>query len=181
MIYVDIDELTPCLTDSESGEIVETEVVRIKRKSFLSKYNKKTGWYINWADLLQNNEIFALVIKGSVAIQGLIAVRPDKDTATAFASWMVAAPQNNTKYTQQKKYKGVGGHLFTIAAQRSLDYGFNCAISGFAANSYLLKHYIDTFNAEPIGMLHPYQFFISEKCGKKIKEVYDYDWTDEII
>ena len=40
MLCVEIEELTPCLTDNESGEIVETEVIRIKRKSFLSKYNK---------------------------------------------------------------------------------------------------------------------------------------------
>lgn len=46
MLCVEIDELTPCLTDNESGEIVETEVIRVKRKSFLSKYNKATGWYV---------------------------------------------------------------------------------------------------------------------------------------
>lgn len=38
MIYVDIDEFSPCLIDNTSGEIVETEVIRIKRRSFLSKY-----------------------------------------------------------------------------------------------------------------------------------------------
>ena len=51
MINVIIDELTPCLVDTSTGEIVETEVIRIKRKSFLSKYNSKTGWYVYWADL----------------------------------------------------------------------------------------------------------------------------------
>lgn len=30
-------------------------------------------------------------------------------------------------------------------------------------------------------MLHPYQIFISEAGGARIKEVYDYEWTDEII
>ena len=40
MICVDIDELTPCLVDNASGEIVETEIIRVRRKSFLSKYNK---------------------------------------------------------------------------------------------------------------------------------------------
>lgn len=48
MLCVEIDELTPCLTDNETGEIVETEVIRVKRKSFLSKYNKETGWYVTW-------------------------------------------------------------------------------------------------------------------------------------
>ena len=47
MITVFIDDLTPCLIDNTTGEIVETEVIQIKRKSFLDKYNSKTGWYKN--------------------------------------------------------------------------------------------------------------------------------------
>jgi len=43
MITFYIDEFTPCLRNAETGDIVETEVVRLKRKSFLSKFNKKTG------------------------------------------------------------------------------------------------------------------------------------------
>lgn len=39
-IDVWIDDLTPCLKDNSTGELVETEVIRIRRKSFLSKYNK---------------------------------------------------------------------------------------------------------------------------------------------
>ncbi len=47
MITVTIDEFTPCLKNTKTGEIVETEVVRLRRKSFLAKYNKRTGWYVN--------------------------------------------------------------------------------------------------------------------------------------
>ena len=43
MITFRIDEFTPCLKEVETGEIYDTEVVRLKRKSFLSKFNKKTG------------------------------------------------------------------------------------------------------------------------------------------
>lgn len=35
MIDVFIDELTPCLKDTETGELIQTEVIQIKRKSFL--------------------------------------------------------------------------------------------------------------------------------------------------
>lgn len=94
MICIEIDELVPCLTDNETGEIVETEVIRIKRKSFLSKYNERTKWYINWAELLKQNEIYAIVLKGTVAIQGLVAIRSDADMQAVFVSWMVATPQN---------------------------------------------------------------------------------------
>jgi hypothetical protein len=40
MINVLIDEFTSCLKDAENGDIVETEVIKVKRKSFLSKFNK---------------------------------------------------------------------------------------------------------------------------------------------
>lgn len=41
MINVIIDELTPCLVDTSTGEIVETEVIRIKRKSFYQSITQK--------------------------------------------------------------------------------------------------------------------------------------------
>lgn len=37
MITFKVDELTPCLKDVETGDIVDTEVVRLRRKSFLLK------------------------------------------------------------------------------------------------------------------------------------------------
>ena len=181
MITVDIDELTPCLVDNESGEIVETEAIRIKRRTFLEKYNETTGWYVNWANLLQENEIYALVLKGTVSIQGLVALRPDDNMKAVFVTWMVAAPHNNLQKCDKKRYTGVGGHLFAIATEKSLQYGFECAITGFAANKELVEHYSKAFNAELIGLLHPYQIFINEEDGRKIMEAYTYDKTDEII
>lgn len=181
MITVTIDDLTPCLIENETGDIVETEVIQIRRKSFLEKYNDKTGWYENWAKLLKENEVYAIVVKGTVAIQGLVAIRKDDNMKTSFVSWMVAAPHNNPERTSVKRYNGVGGHLFAIAAQKSMEYGYGCAISGFAADEKLMEHYCNTFNAEKICMLHPYQIFIPEDEGKKIMEVYTYDWTNEII
>ena len=62
MINVIIDEFTPCLKDAKTGELVQTEVIRIKRETFLRKYNRKTGWCINWASLITENEIYALVV-----------------------------------------------------------------------------------------------------------------------
>ena len=92
MICIEIDELVLCLKDVVTGERVETEVVRIKRKSFLSKFNKKNGWYVNWQDLLANNEVYALVLKGTVSIQGLVAIKNKPDYQATYISWAVAAP-----------------------------------------------------------------------------------------
>ncbi|CCY69768.1 hypothetical protein [Eubacterium sp. CAG:161] len=181
MITVEIDELTPCLKDTSTGAIIETEVIRIKRASFLKNYNKRTGWYTNWAELLKENEVYALVIKGTVDIQGLVALYPSKDMQAVFVTWMCTAPINNKQLGNIPKYAGVGGHLFAIAADKSLQCGFGGALTGFAANIDLAKHYCDTFKAEHIGMLHEYQIFIDEGPAQELMEVYDYEWTDEEI
>lgn len=39
MITFTIDALTPCLRNTLTGDIVETEVIRIKRKSFLYEWS----------------------------------------------------------------------------------------------------------------------------------------------
>ena len=181
MINVWIDEFTPCLKDAKTGELVQTEVIQIKRKTFLKKYNKKNGWYVNWADLLNEAEIYALVVEGSVDIQGLVAIAPNADMGAIYIDWMCASPDNNKQLTDNVRYMGVGGHLFAIAAKKSVDYGYDGLIYGFAANKALLDHYMKAFNGEYIGMLHPYQFAIDEVNSRKIMEVYDYEWTDEQI
>jgi hypothetical protein len=181
MINVWIDEFTPCLKDAKTGELVQTEVIRIRRKSFLKKYNKKNGWYVNWETLVDENEIYALVVEGSVDIQGLVAIAKDKDMQAVYIAWMCTNPQNNKLINDEVKYLGVGGHLFAIAAQKSAEYGFDGYMYGYAADKELLEHYVNTFNGEFIGVLHPYQFAIDEENATKIMEVYDYEWTNEEI
>lgn len=181
MINVWIDGFTPCLKDVKTGELVQTEVIRIKRESFLKKYNKKNGWYVNWAELLQENEIYALVVEGSVDIQGLVAIAKDHDMKAVYISWMCSNPENNKLLVDNVRYTGIGGHLFAIAVQKSIDFGYDGLVYGFAANKELLEHYLDVFTGQYIGMLHPYQFAIDEENAKEILEVYNYEWTDEQI
>ena len=45
MITVKIDVLTPCLKDKNTGDIILTEVVRVKRPSVLRKFKSSNGWY----------------------------------------------------------------------------------------------------------------------------------------
>lgn len=178
MINVWIDEITPCLKDAETGEIVETEVVEVTRSSFLSKYNKKNHWYVNWKDLLDTNHVYALVIKGTTDIQGLVALQKNDDFQAVYIAWMCTAPSNNVMLTKKPKYLGVGGHLFAIAIDKSLEYGFEGVVTGYAANENLLHHYCTQFDAIPLRILHEFHFMIDEKSAKKIKEMYTYEWTD---
>ena len=41
-----------------------------------------------------------------------------------------------------------------------------------------IKHYMDVFHAEYLGMLHQYQFFIDEEQAKNLLEVYHYEWNE---
>ena len=179
MINVWIDELTPCLKDTLTGDVVETEVIRLTRKSFLKKFNVRNQWFVNWDELLDKDEIYALVIKGTFDIQGLVALRKDEEVGAVYVNWMVAAPQNNKLLNDSIKFSGVGGHLFAIAIDKSIEYDCDGVIYGFAANKKLLDHYIERFHAEYIGRMHPFQFAIDEVNGKTILEVYTYEWSEE--
>ena len=179
MICVDIDVLTPCLQDALTGENVETEVIRIRRSSFLQKYNKKNGWYTSWADLAKNNEIYALVIKGTVDIQGLVAIEPSEDHKAVYVTWMAAAPHNNPQIADGKKYSGVGGHLFAIAIRESMKRGFNGDVFGFAMDEALLRHYVEEHGATFVGMLHPYHFMVVDEATQRIIEGYTYEESDD--
>lgn len=179
MITVWIDGLFPCLQDAKTKEMVNTEVLRIKRKTFLRKYNKRNGWYVNWAELANENDIYALVLEGSVDIQGLVAVHLNHAYKAAYISWMVASPENNKQITDDVRYLGVGGHLFAIASDISLKAGYGGYVTGVAANRDLLHHYIDTFHADVIGQEGPYHFAIDEENTLPIREVYTYEWADD--
>ena len=79
MITFIVDEFTPCLKNVETGDLYDTEVAVVKRKSFLKQFNQKSGWYINWSKFSADTEIYALLLKGTNDIQGLIAVQYDDE------------------------------------------------------------------------------------------------------
>lgn len=179
MICFTIDGLTPCLKNLESGEIVETEVIRIKRKSFLSKFNSKTGWVVDWKDLVDENEVYALVIKGSVDVQGLIALRGESQSQTVYIQWAVVSPENNIWMYGNKKYLGVGGHLFAIAVAKSMQFGYNGVVYGDASDDDIYKYYVDEFCATPIySHVFPRRFIIFDDAAKRLSEVYHFDWRE---
>lgn len=181
MINVVIDELSPCLIDAKTGDLVATEAMQITDKAFLTDYNKENGWYADWEQLLANNEIYALITKETKGIQGMVALREDKLSEAIYITWMCSSPENDRHTADQVKYIGVGGHLFAIAVQKSIKYGFGGVVHGFAANEQLLTHYIDAFGGKYIGILHPFHFCIDEADAGKIAEVYDYEWAETKI
>lgn len=173
-----IDEIVSCLKDTETGDIKETVVFKIQSRAYLKKFQKSNGWHINWNEIPKNVEVYALALKDTNEIQGLVGIRNDKDSYAAYIHWACTAPHNDKYEYGKKKYSGVGGHLFAIAADKSIEWGYEGAMHGFAANEELLNHYLEVFHAEYLGMLHQYQFFIDEKQAKELLEVYHYEWNE---
>ena len=176
ILYVWIDELVSCLRDTETNELNNTAVFRIESRSYLKNFNANNGWYIDWSRVPKDVEVYALVIQGTNEIQGLISIRDDKNADAVFMHWACAAPQNNIHEYGVQKYSGVGGHLFALAIDKSIQWGHGGAVYGFAANEELLQHYMDVFNAQYIGTRHRYHFWIPEQYALMIKEVYKYEW-----
>lgn len=172
-----LDEIVPCLKDTESGEIKETVVFRIESRSFLKKFNEKNGWGINWIKVPKEVEVFALALKENNEIQGLVGVRNDADVKAAYLHWACTAPHNNKHVLGKQKYSGVGGHLFAITVEKSMQWGYEGTVHGFALNKRLLNHYIEVLGATYLGALHPYQFFLDGGASQKLLEVYTYEWN----
>ena len=180
MITFTIDTLTPCLKETGTGEIFETEVIKLKRKSFLAKFNRRTGWYVNWSKFQDDVDVYALVLKGTVDVQGLIALRYDESAKAVHIKWACTAPWNNKVKTGAQIYQGVGGHLFALAVELSCAHGYEGYVYGDAINPEVLQHYIENFEAVLIdtrGGL--YRFMIEGENTQKLMEVYNYEWTEE--
>ena len=79
-----LDEIVPCLKDNETGEIKETVVFRIESRSFLKKFNEKNGWGIDWIEVPNDVEVFALALKENNEIQGLVGVKNDVDVEAVY-------------------------------------------------------------------------------------------------
>ena len=171
-----IDDLVPCLKDTTTGEFKNTVVFRIESRTYLKRFNQKSGWVINWAEIPKDVEVYALAIQDTNEIQGLVGVKDDRDANAAYIHWAVTAPHNNKHDFGSQKYEGVGGHLFAIAVDKSLQWGHDGVVHGYARNMELVNHYMKTFGAFHLGRRHIYQVVIFEQEAKRLLEVYTYEW-----
>ena len=126
-----IDDLVPYLKDNENGELKETFVYRIQSKSFLKHFREDNGWYINWDEIPAGVEVYALALQEDAnAIQGLIGIVNDQEAKAAYLHWGCTAPWNNKHDHGTQRYSGIGGHLFAIGAEKSMEWGYNGATMG---------------------------------------------------
>ena len=181
MLNILIDQLVPCLTHLATGKVVKTYVQQVTNKKELKLYNSKNGWYVNWYKLSQNCTIYKLTVENSDEIQGLAAVHNDIEAKTMIFDWAVANPKSNKLLCDQKgvkqEYIGIGGHLFAIAINASIEAGYSGVILGHPANVNLMQHYIQELGAEifPFGQGYQYTIVIWEEAAEKIRRIYHYE------
>lgn len=161
-----IDKFTPCLENTETGKIEKTRYKLAKKEEL----QKLRGWKFNWTDSsLDNTEIYKLTLKDDDIIQGLVAISDFKRDKAIYINLVESAPHN---IGAKKKYNGVGGHLYAIAAQKSVEKGYGGFLFMDAKNMELVGHYSNTLGAVLIGRPHPYRMIIDEESANKLLKIY---------
>jgi hypothetical protein len=116
-------------------------------------------------------EVYGLRLAGDVEIQGLISLADDPKSNAIRLGWVAAAPWTQSKLGE-KRYSGVGGHMFAIAAQRSVDLGYNGYMWGMAKSEKLARYYEQMMGATRYGCL---KIYFDEKAAKVL--LAKYRWT----
>ena len=160
-IEIQIDELTDCLVERETGKLVDTYYEKrnapIKPKDF-------KGWKFDWSKPEKNGyDIYELFLKDSKTVQGRIAYRVDGGVVDVDV--VESAPQN---IGHNGKYEGVGGHLFALACQASFEAGCDGFVA-FTSKTNLMEHYKESLGAEVIG---GQRMCIDEKAARILTEKY---------
>lgn len=137
-----IDKLTDCLVERESGNVVDTEyterITEIKKKEY-------SGWKFDWNTTQKNGyTVYELFVEDDDTVQGRISLKIDGGVADV--DIVESAPHN---FGHDGKYIGVGGHLFAIACQCSLEAGYDGVVA-FTSKSDLVEYYKRELNAVEI-------------------------------
>lgn len=136
----------PRLQKNPNGALVEASIRRISPTRTTGK-----GWEFDWTRPEQDGfDVYALYVKGELAIQGLIAMKDDPANYAVKINIVEAAPQNNphnpTNPFGIKAYNGVGGLLFAEACRRSFEKGYDGFVY-FIAKTNLIAYYQNELGA----------------------------------
>ncbi|RPI14299.1 MAG: hypothetical protein EHM58_16700 [Ignavibacteriae bacterium] len=141
-VSVEIDRLINSIRNVISGDIFDTEVVKISTKD-IGKL--KSGWNFDWIKESKSGSVYKLTIKNNPdVIQGLISLYDNVDHI--FIDLIESAAFNIGK---NKVYEGVAGNLFAFACKLSFEKGYD-GFTSFIAKTNLIPHYIKLLNARRI-------------------------------
>jgi hypothetical protein len=137
-----IDKLTNSIENTLTGEVFDTEVVRLT--SDHAKQIKKADWQFDWLKELKDKtqEVYKLTtVNNPTIIQGLVSIEDKQDHI--FMHLIESAKFNKGK---SKMYFGVPGNLVAYVCKVSVDKGYEGFLA-FDAKSALIKHYQESLHA----------------------------------
>lgn len=135
-IDIEIDRLINSIENSVTGEIFDTNVVRLGKSD--KKNIKPAEWLFDWeAELdFKNREIYKLItVNNPKIIHGLLCLEDKSDHI--FIHLVESA--NFNKGTN-KMYLGVAGNLFAFACKVSFEKGYEGYVA-FDSKTALIEHY----------------------------------------
>jgi hypothetical protein len=162
-----IDRLTPCLVEISTGKILQTTFSLTKPNEIQNLQSK--GWNFDWADReLARCNIYKLQLLNEDVIQGLVATEVFR--GAVYINLAESAPHNQQP---DKKYDGVGGHLFAIAIKLSMAIDCGGYVFFDAKNAELVEHYSNKFGANLLGAhIHQYRMEIDEYEAQRLIDKY---------
>nr|MBK9652465.1 hypothetical protein [Bacteroidota bacterium] len=137
-----IDKLTNSIENTSTGEVFDTEVVRLTLRDV--NQIKKVDWQFDWVKEIKDKtkEVYKLTTANNpTIIQGLISIEDKQDHV--FMHLIESAKFNKNK---DKVYLGVPGNLVAYACKVSVDKGFQGFLA-FDAKTALIKHYQESLYA----------------------------------
>jgi hypothetical protein len=137
-----IDKLTNSIENALTGEVFDTEVIRLERVD--ASHINETNWQFNWHNELKDKtkEVYKLTtVNNPTIIQGLLSIEDKQDHI--FMHLIESAKFNKGK---NKVYFGVPGNLIAYACKVSFDKGYEGFLA-FDAKSVLIKHYQESLYA----------------------------------
>jgi hypothetical protein len=168
-VEVEIDELTPCLINALTNEVVDTTYALATK----NELKNLQGWLFDWSSTdLKKSSIYKLIAENDDTIQGLVAINDHSSDQAIYVKLVESAPHNKGWY---KKYKGVGGHLFAIAALISVQKGYGGFLFLDAKNMELVEHYHSTLGAVLWGRPHKYRMIVDEEKAHALLEKYTFN------
>jgi hypothetical protein len=159
-IDIFIDQLTPCLIERKTGNIINTTYKEIG-KTDIRTITK--GWRFNWKEpFKQGYSIYGLMVHNY--IEGLIAFKAGEDCLD-----VGLVESNPLNVGSNGTYYGVGAHLFAIAAVYSFKMGYE-GYMRFTAKTNLIEHYRQHIFATQIG--NSRDMYLDENSAKKLIDIY---------
>lgn len=137
---IEIDRLTNSIQNRLTGEVFDTEIVRITDKKEL----QLTEWLFDWEYELKDKtkEVYKLTtVNNAKIIQGLLSFEDKKDHL-----FLHLIESSNFNKGSNKVYLGIPGNLVAYSCKVSFDRGYEGYIA-FDSKSALIEHYKQTLGA----------------------------------